>query len=171
MNEEGWYKDPYGRHSARWISDGSPTGLVRDGTVESQDPVPPTPNVCPLERVTERPIDSRNLRRVKGVQNDDKRWPSPWDFGFKLEIGVQEQHEVEFRWAQWRLETRFLVDGVEVFSDRTHIGVSLSKTYEFEVGDIEQHLVTVVRTRHPPESELRKHDFSIFVDGRLVGEF
>ncbi len=40
MNEEGWYVDPYRRHEARWISAGTPTALVRDGGVESQDPPP-----------------------------------------------------------------------------------------------------------------------------------
>ena len=30
MNEEGWYVDPFGRHEALWISDGTPTALVRD---------------------------------------------------------------------------------------------------------------------------------------------
>jgi hypothetical protein len=41
--EEGWYTDPYGRHEARWISDGKPTKLVRDGTVESHDEPPDEP--------------------------------------------------------------------------------------------------------------------------------
>jgi hypothetical protein len=36
---EGWYSDPYDRHEARWISQGSPTSLVRDGPVQGKDPV------------------------------------------------------------------------------------------------------------------------------------
>jgi hypothetical protein len=36
---EGWYSDPYDRHEARWISQGSPTSLVRDGLVQGKDPV------------------------------------------------------------------------------------------------------------------------------------
>ena len=31
MKAEGWYHDPYRLHEARWISDGAPTALVRDG--------------------------------------------------------------------------------------------------------------------------------------------
>lgn len=38
---EGWCADPFGRHEARWISNGSPTNLVRDRGVESRDE-PPT---------------------------------------------------------------------------------------------------------------------------------
>jgi hypothetical protein len=36
---EGWYTDPYARHEARWMSQGKPTRLVRDGRVEASDPV------------------------------------------------------------------------------------------------------------------------------------
>jgi hypothetical protein len=36
---EGWYSDPYDRHEARWISQGSPSSLVRDGLIQGQDPV------------------------------------------------------------------------------------------------------------------------------------
>jgi hypothetical protein len=38
--EEGWYTDPFGRHEARWLSDGSPTKLVRDGDAESDGILP-----------------------------------------------------------------------------------------------------------------------------------
>ena len=37
---EGWYTDPYARHEARWMSQGTPTSLVRDGKVEGHDPPP-----------------------------------------------------------------------------------------------------------------------------------
>ena len=36
---EGWYSDPYARHEARWMSEGRPTRLIRDGDVEGSDPV------------------------------------------------------------------------------------------------------------------------------------
>jgi hypothetical protein len=37
---EGWYIDPFARHEARWMSQGTPTALVRDGNVETHDPAP-----------------------------------------------------------------------------------------------------------------------------------
>ena len=40
MKEEGWYRDPYGVHEDRWISDGTPTSLVRDRDIEAKDPPP-----------------------------------------------------------------------------------------------------------------------------------
>jgi hypothetical protein len=53
MEEEGWYRDPYGIHEARWISAGSPTALVRNGDAEAQDPPPNTPYTGQLEELTE----------------------------------------------------------------------------------------------------------------------
>jgi hypothetical protein len=38
MRVQGWYQDPYGVHAQRWVSNGQPTALVRDGGVESYDP-------------------------------------------------------------------------------------------------------------------------------------
>jgi hypothetical protein len=40
VREQGGFHDPYGIHEDRWISDGTPTNLVRDGDAESYDPPP-----------------------------------------------------------------------------------------------------------------------------------
>jgi hypothetical protein len=40
---EGWFTDPFGRHDARWLTDGVPTNRVRDGRTEANDPVPDEP--------------------------------------------------------------------------------------------------------------------------------
>jgi len=40
---EGWCTDPYGQHDARWLSNGRPTTLVRDGLLESFDLLPEGP--------------------------------------------------------------------------------------------------------------------------------
>jgi hypothetical protein len=41
--QRGWYTDPFGRHEARWMSDGVPTKLVRDAERESYDEPPDSP--------------------------------------------------------------------------------------------------------------------------------
>lgn len=38
---EGWYTDHTGAHELRWYSVGTPTDLVKDGSVESRDPPGP----------------------------------------------------------------------------------------------------------------------------------
>jgi hypothetical protein len=72
MVAEGWFVDPYGRHAARWISDGTPTALVRDGKTESHDPPPDAPYAGPLEPVAERPpTDGEDLRRADSAEAAD----------------------------------------------------------------------------------------------------
>jgi hypothetical protein len=70
MDEEGWFKDPYQRHEARWMSDGTPTALVRDAGVESQDAAPDEPMPVEIEPVEVEAIpgDSSNLKRADGAE-------------------------------------------------------------------------------------------------------
>lgn len=53
MKAEGWYRDPYGSHEARWFSEGTPTALVRDGTAESHDEPAGTEFELPLVPITD----------------------------------------------------------------------------------------------------------------------
>ena len=48
---EGWYRDPFKIHEARWFSDGTPTSLVRDAGVESRHEPPSTTYAGELELV------------------------------------------------------------------------------------------------------------------------
>jgi hypothetical protein len=74
MNAEGWFVDPFGNHQARWISEGRPTALVRDGTVETQDPPPRIDYSGPFERLApEGHSDSHDMPRAddaEGAQPD-----------------------------------------------------------------------------------------------------
>ena len=71
---EGWYTDPYALHEARWMSDGIPTPLVRDGTVEGHDPAPDEPfKVTPVRLGDDaKPNDAADLRRA----DDAERGPT-----------------------------------------------------------------------------------------------
>jgi hypothetical protein len=61
---EGWYTDPFGRHEARWMSDGSPTKLVRDGDEESyEDPPDEEPTVTPTRIAEGQASDGSDLLR------------------------------------------------------------------------------------------------------------
>lgn len=72
MNEEGWHKEPYGRHESRWISDGTPTARVRDAEVESQDPPPDEPITVGMERVAEATrADGTDLRRADDAESQN----------------------------------------------------------------------------------------------------
>jgi len=53
VKAQGWYRDPFHRHRARWFSDGRPTALVRDEGVESDDPPPSAGYSGPLQPAPE----------------------------------------------------------------------------------------------------------------------
>jgi hypothetical protein len=71
MEAEGWYHDPYGRHEARWLSEGTPTDLVRDGNQMTHDTPPPDAPQSPLvpwyEDTTDQPDD--DLRRADSLED------------------------------------------------------------------------------------------------------
>jgi hypothetical protein len=74
---EGWYSDPYGRHEARWMSQGRATHLVRDGDVEGNDPVTHEPFTVTPVRVAVPPPEhghQSDLRRA-----DDAEREPPYD--------------------------------------------------------------------------------------------
>jgi hypothetical protein len=69
VSAEGWYKDPFGAHEARWFSDGKPTLLVRDGATESHDEPPSTDYDLPLVPVNDaEPEDGSDLLRADGEE-------------------------------------------------------------------------------------------------------
>jgi|GEM_PF-3428922 len=88
---EGWYQDPYGRHEARWFSDGAPTALVRDGDAEAHDPPPEgsspddiTPAELPdsardgadLQRADEAEASYSASDETRRVEDEEQRTPS-----------------------------------------------------------------------------------------------
>ena len=80
---EGWYTDPFGRHDARWISQGTPTSLVRDGTVEGSDPVANGPVKVTPVRIEGHPVvDGSDLLRA-----DDAEREGPFDQEHATRVG------------------------------------------------------------------------------------
>jgi hypothetical protein len=62
---EGWFTDSFGRHEARWMSDGSPTKLVRDGEEESyEEPPDEEPTVTSSRIAEEQAVDGSDLLRA-----------------------------------------------------------------------------------------------------------
>jgi hypothetical protein len=82
---EGWYTDPFERHEARWMSQGTPTSLVRDGTVEGSDPVANGPiKVTPVRIEGHPDEDGSDLLRAdeaerEGSYDPQKAGRSAWD--------------------------------------------------------------------------------------------
>lgn len=73
QSAEGWYRDPYSIHEDRWMSQGVPTNLVRDGARESNDPPPgrplPEADLVPAEQAASGEADGSDLRRADDVDS------------------------------------------------------------------------------------------------------
>ena len=66
---EGWYTDPYAVHEARWMSQGTPTPLIRDDGVEGHDPAPDGPFKVTPVRLGEDGSPS-DLRRADDAERE-----------------------------------------------------------------------------------------------------
>jgi len=67
---EGWYTDPFGRHEARWMSNGRPTELVRDDGVESHDDPPDEPPSGTPVPIDDDPANADDLRRADDADQE-----------------------------------------------------------------------------------------------------
>jgi hypothetical protein len=85
VHAEGWYRDPYGIHEDRWVSDGQPTSLVRDQGTESRDEPPPGEPPFPLVPVAENELsDGQDLLRAEEYKRKKR---GPWEGSGSLGIG------------------------------------------------------------------------------------
>jgi hypothetical protein len=68
LQAQGWYRDPYAIHEDRYISEGMPTKLVRDGGQEAYDPPPDRPmpqtGLIPARPAGDDPADGSDLHRA-----------------------------------------------------------------------------------------------------------
>jgi len=70
---EGWYTDPFELHEARWMSQGTPTHLVRDDGVEGNDPPPNEPfKVTPVgvSADSNGSCNPHDMRRADDAERD-----------------------------------------------------------------------------------------------------
>jgi hypothetical protein len=84
--EEDWYTDPFERHEARWMSDGTPTKLARDAGVESyDDPPDEEPSHTPTRVQEEQAANGSDLLRAgdseSGGQSLNERMAEAGQFG------------------------------------------------------------------------------------------
>jgi hypothetical protein len=71
----GWYVDPFGRHEARYFSEGKPSKLVRDGGRETYDPPPSETFQATALRPAELHDDNADVPdRVFQGQTFERRW-------------------------------------------------------------------------------------------------
>ncbi len=100
-----------------------------------------------------------------------------FDKEFSFGVGLDERHQITCSWAQAVGLFVVKVDGVEVLKKRKTFGFRRLRRYELSVGTSEVHAVVIEkrlrieRGPHPTPGGLREQDFSVLVDGRLIGQF
>ena len=87
---------------------------------------------------------------------------------FSFMVGVNEKHRVDFSFDQFLGHLDILVDGQPAVKDFRMFSVSLTKRYEFTVGNEERHNVVIEKQRKLFLAGLRPQKYRIFIDGELV---
>jgi hypothetical protein len=83
-------------------------------------------------------------------------------------VGIQERHVVSFSWDQFWGRLTITVDGQSVVDTVRMFSLHTVKTWEFEVGTRERHLVRVEKHRAAFFAGFRPQPVYAFVDGQLV---
>ena len=87
---------------------------------------------------------------------------------FSFMVGAAEKHRVDFSFDQFMGHLQILVDGAAVVKDFRMFSLSLTKRYEFTIGEQEKHDVVIEKKRKLFLAGLRPMRYRIFIDGKLV---
>jgi hypothetical protein len=77
-DQEGWFTDPFLLHEERWLSNGRPTNLVKDGGAESFDAPPDRPPTQTPIRIEADPnaTGGSDLQRADSAESGEVVNPS-----------------------------------------------------------------------------------------------
>ncbi len=87
-----------------------------------------------------------------------------------FESGTTERHQVRFTFSKFWGGLSISVDGVDVVRQVQMFSLDLVKSYEFVVGDQEQHVVKIEKHRKRFLGGFWPQPVLAYVDGRLVAE-
>jgi hypothetical protein len=87
-----------------------------------------------------------------------------------FEVGQSERHRVDFAFDKFWGRLTIAVDGNSVVDQVRLFSVSLVKSYEFTVGDLEKHAVRIDKHRMAYLAGFRPQPVKACVDGQLVAE-
>lgn len=87
---------------------------------------------------------------------------------FSFMVGVNEKHRVDFSFDQFMGHLQILVDGQPAVKDFRMLSVTLTKRYEFAVGEQERHDIVIEKKRKLFLAGLRPQQYRVFIDGQLV---
>jgi hypothetical protein len=97
-----------------------------------------------------------------------------WQFAieqFEFNVGDAERHRVVFRFNQSIGNLRISVDGVPVIRRFEMLSLKMTKRYEFQVGQSEQHNVLIEKTRKRLLGGVLPQECVVSVDGKEVARY
>jgi hypothetical protein len=94
---------------------------------------------------------------------------------FTLEVGQRIKSKIDFSRDWFTGAMQVFVDGQKLvlqspYSPSTHFSFTLTRRYEFSVGEAEPHHVMLEKERPLLGACLRPHTCRVFVDGQMVHE-
>jgi hypothetical protein len=87
---------------------------------------------------------------------------------FSFQVGIQEQHQVDFSFDQFVGNLEIRVDGQPLVKDFRMFSLRLTKRYEFTVGTQELHQIAIEKKRKLFLAGFRPQRYRIFIDGQLA---
>ena len=87
---------------------------------------------------------------------------------FSFMVGVNEKHQIDFSFDQTWGNLEIRVDGQPAVKDFRMLSLSLTKRYEFTVGENEHHHIAIEKKRKLFLAGVRPQQYRIFIDGQLV---
>jgi hypothetical protein len=87
---------------------------------------------------------------------------------FSFRVGIQEKHQVDFKFDQFAGHLEIRVDGQPLVKDFRMLSLRLTKRYEFSVGAQEIHQVAIEKKRKLFLAGFRPQQYRIFIDGQLA---
>jgi len=90
---------------------------------------------------------------------------------FKLEVGNKEKHLIEFNFNLFWGSLYIKVDNRRIIKDFEIYSLKLIRTYEFEVGVKEKHIIRIEMQRKLFFACFRKRHYKVYLDNNLIKEY
>lgn len=85
---------------------------------------------------------------------------------FSFDVGHAERHRVDFSYDSMWGKLKITVDGYLVETGRLFVDFSLTRRYQFNVGQTERHAIVIDKTRKLLFAGFRSSSYQIWIDGQ-----
>ena len=178
MTQPGWYDSPNEPGLLRWW-DGNQWTANTSPRPSVQPVEPAGPSDAYLAQQAVQPVQSAQIQPQAAYSpypaaqalSAPNIWHQDWNSGIEFQVGTSEVHRVAFTYDKFWGSIKIYVDGQPVIQKTEVFSLSLTKTWDFQVGVMERHDVRIMKTRKLMFAGFRGQLVQAFVDGQLVGKY